>query len=87
MFAQLVEVDGFDDEPGKPAWGSRHLLSELAECVAKLFGRLGCDGQGFYRVGIIRTEEHAGVGFNGENAVTGLEIEAIGHVLGNGGAD
>jgi hypothetical protein len=91
MFSDLVVVDSIDDRPAEPlrlvsAFGHR-LLRELSKCVAILLGGFRGDFQGAFGLRVVGCQENSAIGFHRQYPVAGLQPQAVGHVLGQGGTD
>lgn len=90
MFAELVGVDGINRQAAEPPGlgpAFRHgLFRQFPEGVAILLCGPCGHFQGAFRVRVVRREEDPAVGLDGEHPVSGLEPQAIRHVLGKGGA-
>lgn len=90
MLSQLVVVDGVDDDTAEPsgletALGHR-LLGQLSQRVPILLRRLGRHSQRPLGVRIVGCQENPAVGLHGQDTVASLEVQAVGHVLGQRGA-
>jgi hypothetical protein len=91
VLAELVIVNGVDDRPTQPPGlrtTLRHwLLGQLPEGVAVLLGGSGGDSQGTLDCGVVGSQQNSTVRFHRQDAITGLQSQAIGHILRQGGAD
>lgn len=72
---------------GRPAGHARRLFGELAERRAVLLGGAGGDLERALGRGVVRREQDAAIGLDGEHAIAGGEAEPLGHVLGQGRPD
>ena len=77
-------------EPRQRERGEVLLLSdarEFAQRVPIRVGRLRSDRQPFFHVGIVGSEQNAAIRLDRQHAVPRLEMQPVGHILGDGGAD
>jgi hypothetical protein len=91
MFAQLIMVDGVNDNAAEPvglATSPGHrLFGEFSKRVTVLFGGLRSNLQRAFGFWIVRCEENSPVRFHGENAIPRFQAKTVGHILGQRGAD
>ena len=87
VLPELVRVNRVENSPRDPERLAQRLLCQLSEGVAILARSSLVNFHGIGERRIIRSEEYAGIGFHGEDLIAGLELEARGHFLRDGGAD
>jgi len=84
MFPDLVVMDRIDDDMSQPlglTTPGHGLPREFSERIPILLGRSCGHSQCPFGFGVVGREENAAVCLHREHAVTGLEPQAIGHVL------
>ena len=85
MLPQLIGMNGIDNgatQPPRLARALCQLLGELAQRVPVSLRCFGSDFQRTFGIRIVRRQQNAAIGFDGEYAVTWFEVQPVGHVLG-----
>ena len=87
VLAELLGVNRVDDDPVRPDRFRHRLSGELAERIAIALRGPCRDCHGTFDRGIIRRQEDAPLRLHRQDAVAGLEVEMVGHVLRQGCRD
>ena len=85
MLSQLIRVNGINDGTAEPARLARplcQLLGELSQRIPVSLRRFRSYLQRTFGIRVVRRQQNAAIGFDGEHAVTRFEVQPVGHVLG-----
>jgi hypothetical protein len=85
VLPQLIGVNGINNDAREPAWLARPLCQLLSEFSQRVTVSLRCFRSYFQRTfgsGIVRRQQNAAIGLNGEHAVPRFQLQPVGHIFG-----